>query len=731
MKYPFIIFYRKDIFSQIDDFFIQNANKLDCSIFISNSIDYVKNLHNSNFHFLITYGDSPIEYKNELLTVISENMLIRHIHALPNSSIFSNIDNFNKNVNDIYINLCSIERIKTRPTFSLFTPSFNSYHKILRVYSSLQKQTLLDWEWIIIDDSPDDNNFYFLREHFSNDTRIRFYRRACNNGSIGNVKNETIGLCRGKYVLEMDHDDELMPYVLQESANLFDTKPEIGFIYYDCACVYENGTNQWYGDFICKGYGGYYSQKYEGNWRLIYITPNINNITMSHLVCCPNHPRIWRRETLLSIGSYSEFLPICDDYEIILRTSISTKIAKIHKLGYIQYMNDSNNNFSLIRNAEINRIGPNFISPIYFNKFNINEKMKENNAYEDEKYIEYHSKIWERDNTTYKHKFCNIVVNNDYDKQFCIIGFDSLLANLDRISELYNNPRNDFIILENKCTIEYLQNRIENYNFQRIKCYTLIDTSNEQLINYFKLLYLSVSDFEIINCNIQRPKYNSNISKRSQIINKLTNKTDKYLEIGVEFGECFNEVHFSDKIGVDPDPKFSPTNGKLFKLTSDEYFLQYNIIDTLSIDSFNKIEESHLFNVIFIDGMHQTEFVLRDINNSIRVLSQKGLIFIDDILPLNYNEQLKIPIKHYYENGILKYGENWTGDVWKVIYHLLKNYKEYIDIFKYYNNINFRGIGMFQFKEVFQINENDINIINQYSYFDDFSKYLYLLQSLS
>ena len=65
---------------------------------------------------------------------------------------------------------------------------------------------------------------------------------------------------------------------------------------------------------------------------------------MSHLVCCPNHPRIWRRQTLLDMGSYCEYLPICDDYEIILRTSISTKIAKIHKLGYIQYMNDSNNN---------------------------------------------------------------------------------------------------------------------------------------------------------------------------------------------------------------------------------------------------------------------------------------------------------------------------------------------------------------------------------------------------
>ncbi len=729
MKYPFVIFYRKDIFSDIDSFFIQNSNQLDCSIFIADSINYVKNLHNSNFHFLITYGDSEIDYKNELLTVISESMMVRHIHIMPDSDIFSNVHNFNKIVNNIYINLCSIERSRVRPTFSIFTASFNSYHKILRVYKSLQKQTLIDWEWIIVDDSPNDNNFQFLRENFSNDTRIRFFRKSSNNGSIGNVKNETIGLCRGKYVLEMDHDDELMPYVLQNAADLFNSKPDIGFIYFDCACVYENGKNQWFGNFICKGYGGYYSQKYDGIWRLVYITPNINNITMSHLVCCPNHPRIWRRTTLLDMGSYCEYLPICDDYEIILRTSVSTNIAKIHKLGYIQYMNDSNNNFSLIRNSEINRIGPNYISPIYYDNFNIHQKMKDKDAYEDEKYMDVCSKIWERDQTTYKHKYCNIIVNNDYDKQFCIIGFDSLLANIDRITELYNNPRNDFIILENKCELEYLQERIERYKFERMKCYTLIDTPNEQLITYFKILYLSVSNYEIIDINIQKPKYNTNISQRSLIINKLTNSNNKYLEIGVEYGECFNQVHFTNKVGVDPDPKFIPTNGKLFKLTSDEYFTQYNIGDSISIDSDDIIEESPTFDVIFIDGMHQSEYVLKDINNSLRILSKKGVIFIDDILPLNYNEQLRIPIKHYYENGILKYAENWTGDVWKVVYHLLKNYKTNIETFKYFYNISFRGIGMFKFNEPFEINNTEIEIINSYSYFDNYQDYLSLLNS--
>ena len=87
----------------------------------------------------------------------------------------------------------------------------------------------------------------------------RFLKGVCeNNGNIGNVKNEAISLCRGKYVLEFDHDDEILPFVLKDSADYFDANPDIGFIYMDCIALYENGSNHFFGDFICKGYGSYY-----------------------------------------------------------------------------------------------------------------------------------------------------------------------------------------------------------------------------------------------------------------------------------------------------------------------------------------------------------------------------------------------------------------------------------------------------------------------------------------
>ena len=123
--------------------------------------------------------------------------------------------------------------------------------------------------------------------------------------------------------------------------------------------------------------------------------------------------------------------------------------------------------------------------------------------------------------------------------------------------------------------------------------------------------------------------------------------------------------------------------------------------------------------------MHHCENVLRDFNNSINILTKDGIIFIDDCIPLNYNEQLKIPVKHYYENNILKYGEEWTGDVWKFVYHLLKNYRDKFE-FSYFHNINYRGIIIIQVKESFKVDVS-YDELNSYNYFEHFNDYLSLI----
>ena len=524
-KYPYILFYRHEPYANIDEFITDNHDNYECSFCIISSVDELNKLYNPNYHLLITYGDSYNEYD-----YLCKHMPSRFSRRWIHKSHIKNIDEFNYNVNYCYIHNVIQKRLDTRPIFSIFTTCYKSYDYIDTAYDSIKNQSLLDWEWVIMDDTPEDEHFAFLKDKLGNDNRVRLYKRDKNSGNIGNVKNEAISLSRGKYILEMDHDDEILRHCLSDAYAIFQKDDKIGFVYGDTINLYRNGENYKYSDFICKGYGGYYMQKMRGQWMYVYITPHINNITLSHLVCLPNHPRIWKRSVLMELESYSEFLPICDDYEIILRTCCSEhKVAKMNKPQYIQYMNDDGNNFSNIRNREINRIGPKYISPMFYEEYGVHNKMKDLNAYEDEKYITQHSQIWMREEN-YEHKKMNQQLNFDYDKQYCIL--NDAIDNreiIDRLSELYKDERNDFLFLSNQLCHEKLQEKLESLGFDRMKCYSYIDCTEEQLINNFKMLYLNDNcQYEIVN--IDKNKKIKTFKQRVFIIhNNKKGGVDKYV----------------------------------------------------------------------------------------------------------------------------------------------------------------------------------------------------------
>jgi hypothetical protein len=98
MKFPFIIFFRHDKYKEIDQFFSVNADKLDCSIYITNNVQKLNKLHNSNFHLLITYGDHNEEYSDLILQIISKKMSIRQLHI----KSITDVETFNKYVNIKY-----------------------------------------------------------------------------------------------------------------------------------------------------------------------------------------------------------------------------------------------------------------------------------------------------------------------------------------------------------------------------------------------------------------------------------------------------------------------------------------------------------------------------------------------------------------------------------------------------------------------------------------------------
>lgn len=242
---------------------------------------------------------------------------------------------------------------------SLFTSSYKSGDYIMRPFNTLLKQTYQNWEWVILDDSNGEENWNNLKKLKALDHRIRIYRSDGNNGIIGATKNIASSLTRGAYIIELDHDDELHCEALELVKRSFDEFPDAGFCYSDFAEVMETGLENFhYGENFSLGYGSYYKGwcRLHLKWRSICVCPNINPITIRYLVSCPNHLRAWRKTAFDAMGGWNPRFHVADDFEILLRTFCNTRMVKIPYFCYIQYRNAGGNNFTFIRNAEIQKL---------------------------------------------------------------------------------------------------------------------------------------------------------------------------------------------------------------------------------------------------------------------------------------------------------------------------------------------------------------------------------------
>lgn len=230
-----------------------------------------------------------------------------------------------------------------RPKVSFFTPAYKTpINRIQRLYNSIEWQTEDDWEWVVVNDSPDDKNLSeWLKMIQSIDPRVKVYTfEKPSGGCIGDVKYKAASLCRGELLAEVDHDDELLPLCAKYLIDAYKAYPHCGFFYTNCVEVDENYTSLKYPDGFAFGYGKY-RETYDWSVQWKYeesICVGINPKTIRHIVGVPNHIRAWRRDVYNKIGGHNRGLTIADDYELIVRTFLETRFCHIDACGYIQFI---------------------------------------------------------------------------------------------------------------------------------------------------------------------------------------------------------------------------------------------------------------------------------------------------------------------------------------------------------------------------------------------------------
>ena len=101
---------------------------------------------------------------------------------------------------------------------SVIMPVYRVEDYVGRAIESMQKQTLQEFEFLIVDDGSPDRSGEICDAYAREDERIRVFHRE--NQGAPTARNTAMEMARGKYLYFLDSDDWAEPQMLEEMYEL-------------------------------------------------------------------------------------------------------------------------------------------------------------------------------------------------------------------------------------------------------------------------------------------------------------------------------------------------------------------------------------------------------------------------------------------------------------------------------------------------------------------------------
>lgn len=192
------------------------------------------------------------------------------------------------------------------PKISVLMPVYNSAQYIQQAVDSILKQTLSDFELIIINDGSTDHSGAILQSLAATDRRICLIQRE-NRGLIATL-NQALSLARAPYLARMDADDIYMPERLALQYTYMKTHPATAII--GAAIQYIDSA---------------------GTLGRIKKYPTYVNLGDAFFWGSPlAHPTVMMRaEAVRKAGGYPSDFPAAEDYALWLRLLSLGKIDNL------------------------------------------------------------------------------------------------------------------------------------------------------------------------------------------------------------------------------------------------------------------------------------------------------------------------------------------------------------------------------------------------------------------
>ncbi|MBI4893138.1 MAG: glycosyltransferase [Acidobacteria bacterium] len=121
------------------------------------------------------------------------------------------------------------ERLPEVPAVTLITPFFNEGEVFRETVASVRRQSLQNFEWIIVDDCSSRPGSLALLVEVAQDPRVRVVR-AESNGGPARARNLAASLAKAPFLAFVDSDDLLEPTALEKWRWFLEAHPQYGLV---------------------------------------------------------------------------------------------------------------------------------------------------------------------------------------------------------------------------------------------------------------------------------------------------------------------------------------------------------------------------------------------------------------------------------------------------------------------------------------------------------------------
>ena len=205
------------------------------------------------------------------------------------------------------------------PRVSVVITAFNRADTLARAVDSVRRQTLTDWEIVVVDDASTDDTAAVAEG--LGEPRLQLIRNEVNRG-IGGAKNVGIEAARGAFVAFLDSDDDWHPEKLERQIAALDAAPGVPLCFTAFLVRRPDGGRE-----VIRRPRSY------GDWRkaiLLGETTSLGSTLLARSTC------------FAEIGGFSEALTRMQDRDWILRyldryptfVCLDEPLATIHNSGW-------------------------------------------------------------------------------------------------------------------------------------------------------------------------------------------------------------------------------------------------------------------------------------------------------------------------------------------------------------------------------------------------------------